>query len=105
MLSVSAKPGLVALKETAGIVGNVDARYVGFGLGPRLNAAGRLGRADSGLHLLTSTNLKEAKVLAQELEATNNERKEIQEETVAEAESMFRDEIDSQEDRVIVLAS
>ena len=105
MLSVSAKPGLVALKETAGIVGNVDARSVGFGLGPRLNAAGRLGRADSGLHLLTSTNLKEAKVLAQELEATNNERKEIQEETVAEAESMFRDEIDIQEDRVIVLAS
>ena len=54
---------------------------------------------------MTSINLKEAKVLAQELEATNNERKEIQEETVAEAESLFRDEIDIQEDRVIVLAS
>lgn len=105
MLSVSAKPGLVALKETAGIVGNVDARSVGFSLGPRLNAAGRLGRADSGLHLLTSTNLKEAKALAQELESTNSERKEIQEETVAEAESLFRDEINIQEDRVIVLAS
>ncbi len=105
MLSTTAKPGLVALKETAGIVGNVDARSVGFGLGPRLNAAGRLGRADSGLHLLTSTDLKEAKVLARELERTNTERKEIQEETVAEAESLFRSEINIQKDRVIVLAS
>jgi single-stranded-DNA-specific exonuclease len=105
MLTNSAKPGLVALKETAGIVGNVDARSVGFGLGPRLNAAGRLGKADSGLHLLISTDLKEAKTLAQKLELTNKERKEIQQETVEEAESLFRNEIDIQKDRVIVLAS
>jgi single-stranded-DNA-specific exonuclease len=105
MLSTSAKPGLVALKETAGIVGNVDARSVGFGLGPRLNAAGRLGKADKGLNLLISADLREAKVLAQELEITNNERKEIQQETVEEAESLFRSKIDLQNDRVIVLAS
>jgi single-stranded-DNA-specific exonuclease len=105
MLTTSSKPGLVALKETAGILGNVDARSVGFGLGPRLNAAGRLGKADSGLNLLISTDLKEAKVLAQGLELTNKERKEIQQETVEEAESLFRREIDIQSDRVIVLAS
>jgi len=45
------------LKETSGIVGGVSARSVGFSLGPRLNAAGRLGKADNGLHLLTSTDL------------------------------------------------
>jgi single-stranded-DNA-specific exonuclease len=105
MLSTSSKPGVVALKETAGIVGSVDARSVGFGLGPRLNAAGRLGKADSGLHLLISKDLKEAKNIAQELELTNKERKEIQEETVEEAESLYRSEIDPQRDRVIVLAS
>jgi single-stranded-DNA-specific exonuclease len=105
MLSTTSKPGLVALKETAGIVGNVDARSVGFGLGPRLNAAGRLGRADNGLHLLASTDLKEAKALALELDQTNKERKDIQEETVAEAESIFRRDIDISKDRVIVLAS
>jgi single-stranded-DNA-specific exonuclease len=105
MLSISAKPGLVALKETAGIVGNVDARSVGFGLGPRLNAAGRLGKADHGLHLLISTDIKTAKTLAQELEITNRTRKEIQEETVAEAESIFRDKINIKKDRIIVLAS
>jgi len=105
VLTTTAKPGLVALKETAGIVGNVDARSVGFGLGPRLNAAGRLGKADNGLHLLTSTDLKEAKALALELDQTNKERKEIQEETVAEAESLFRRDINIENDRVIVLAS
>ncbi len=105
MLSTTAKPGLVALKETAGIVGNVDARSVGYVLGPRLNAAGRLGKADNGLHLLTSKDLKEAKALARELELTNKERKEIQEATVAEAESLLRREIDIENDRVIVLAS
>jgi len=105
MLSVTAKPGLVALKETSGIAGEVSARSVGFSLGPRLNAAGRLGKADNGLHLLTSTDLKEAKILAHELEQINKERKEIQEETVAEAESLFRRQIDLEKDRVIVLAS
>jgi single-stranded-DNA-specific exonuclease len=105
MLARTTKPGLVALKEIAGIVGNVDARSVGFGLGPRLNAAGRLGKADSGLNLLISTDLKKAKTLAHELELINTERKEIQEETIAEAEALFRYEIDAQKKRVIVLAS
>ena len=105
VLSTSAKPGLVALKEVAGIVGNVDVRSVGFGLGPRLNAAGRLGKADSGLHLLTATDLGTAKTLANELEKTNQERKEIQEETFLEAESLLRNERDLKSERVIVLAS
>ena len=105
VLSTSAKPGLVALKEVAGIVGNVDVRSVGFGLGPRLNAAGRLGKADSGLHLLTATDLGTAKTLANELEKTNQERKEIQEETFLEAESLLRNERDLESERVIVLAS
>ena len=70
-------------------MGNVDARSVGFGLGPRLNAAGRLGKADNGLHLLTATELPEAKALANELEKTNIERKEIQDETFLEAESLL----------------
>ena len=105
VLSTSSKPGLVALKEVAGIVGNVDARSVGFGLGPRLNAAGRLGKADNGLHLLTATDLTMAKVLAQDLEKTNRERKEIQEETFLEAESLIRTDLDIENERVIVLAS
>ena len=105
VLSTSAKPGLVALKEVAGIVGNVDARAVGFSLGPRLNAAGRLGKADNGLDLLTATDLNVAKLLAQNLEQTNRERKEIQEETFLEADLLIRNELDILKEKVIVLAS
>jgi len=105
VLSTSSKPGLVALKEKACIVGNVDARSVGFGLGPRLNAAGRLGKADIGLDLLTATDLNVAKLLAQNLEKTNQERKEIQEETFLEADSKIRNELDIDKEKVIVLES
>lgn len=105
VLSRTAKPGLVALKEAAGVDSKVDARTVGFGLGPRLNAAGRLGRADNGLHLLTSSNLPQARNIAQELEDTNTERREIQAKTVAVAESLLEKAFDPQNDRVIVLAS
>ena len=104
-MTTSAKPGIVALKEVSGVNGKVTSRTVGFGLGPRLNAAGRLGRADAGFHLLTSTDLKEALELARALDATNIERKEIQKETVEEAEYLMGREVDLGRDRVIVLAS
>ena len=64
-----------------------------------------MGKADNGLHLLTATELSEAKVLANELEKTNIERKEIQEETFLEAESLLLSERNRENQRVIVLAS
>ena len=67
VLAKTDKAGLVALKAVSDVDGRVDARSVGFSLGPRLNAAGRLGKADSGFHLLTADDLKQAKKLAQEL--------------------------------------
>jgi len=105
VMSSSSKPGLVALKSVANVDGNVNARTVGFALGPRLNAAGRLGKADAGLHLLTSTDLKEAMVMAQNIDAINDERREIQQWTQKEAEYLIDREVDLERDRVIVLAS
>lgn len=105
VMAKSAKPGIVALKAVAGVDGNIDARTVGFSLGPRLNAAGRLGKADAGLHLLTSTRLDEAMALARDIDEINTERKEIQKGTLEEAEYMIDREVDLENDRVIVLAS
>ena len=104
-MTVSSKPGLVALKEIAGLNGTVTARSVGFTLGPRLNAAGRLGRADAGFHLLTSTDLKEAMRLARSLDEINHERREVQNQSQEEAEYLMGREVDLDRDRVIVLAS
>jgi single-stranded-DNA-specific exonuclease len=105
VMAQSAKPGMVALKSVAGVDGNVDARTVGFALGPRLNAAGRLGKADAGLHLLTSTSLNEAMIMAKEIDQINTERKEIQKWTLEEAEYLIDRQVDLENDRVIVLAS
>jgi single-stranded-DNA-specific exonuclease len=105
VLAKTDKAGLVALKAVSDVDGRVDARSVGFSLGPRLNAAGRLGKADSGFHLLTADDLKEAKSLAQELNVVNQERRDIQKLVQDEAEYLINRQVDLNEDRIIVLAS
>ena len=105
VLTTTDKPGLVALKSVADVDNKVSARAIGFALGPRLNAAGRLGKADCGFHLLTSFDLKEAKELAQILDQTNRERKKIQEQVQEEAEYLIGREVSLDEDLIIVLAS
>ena len=105
VLTTTDKAGLVALKAVSDVDNRVTARSVGFALGPRLNAAGRLGKADNGFHLLTSVDLKEAKELAQELNVINQERKDIQKLVQDEAEYLIGREVNLEEDRVIVLAS
>lgn len=104
-IATTRKPGLTALKAVAGLDGAIDARAVGFGLGPRLNAAGRLGKADVGLHLLTSNELNEAMELAKTLDNVNRERQKIQRNTQEEAEYQMEKYFDPDKDRVIVLAS
>jgi single-stranded-DNA-specific exonuclease len=105
VLATTDKAGLVALKAVSDVDNRVTARSVGFALGPRLNAAGRLGKADNGFHLLTSVDLKEAKELAQELNVINQERKDIQKLVQDEAEYLIGREVNLEEERVIVLAS
>lgn len=105
VMADSAKPGLVALKSVAKVDGKINAQTVGFGLGPRLNAAGRMGKADAGLHLLTSTSLEEAMAMATGIDEINTERKETQKLTLEEAEYLIDREVDLENDRVIVLAS
>jgi single-stranded-DNA-specific exonuclease len=105
-MRTTSKPGLVALKSVADVNGKIDPRSVGFGLGPRLNAAGRLGKADAGFHLLTCGDLEQAKELAHSINDINTERKKIQEWTQDEADYLIDREIDLESrDSVIVLAS
>jgi len=78
-------PGLVALARVAGMNGPPGAGQLGFQLGPRINAGGRVGRADLGLRLLTTADPDEADALAAELERLNRERKSIEATALAEA--------------------
>ncbi|MGY6410569.1 MAG: single-stranded-DNA-specific exonuclease RecJ [Alkalilacustris sp.] len=73
-----ARPGLVALADAARLQGPVTAQALGFILGPRINAGGRVGRADLGARLLASADPAEAAGLAARLEDLNAERRAVE---------------------------
>ena len=71
--------GLLALLNISGVTGALKASDVGFKLGPRLNAAGRLAHANEALHLFYAKTPAEAQQAARRLDDLNIERKELQE--------------------------
>jgi single-stranded-DNA-specific exonuclease len=90
-LNKPGRPGVEALMADAGLRrGGVDATAIGFRLGPRLNAAGRIDKAMLAYSLLTSRDLLETKELAEELGQLNQRRQALTEETVAEAEAQVQ---------------
>jgi len=70
--------GLSALAEAARLVKPPSCRDLGFALGPRINAGGRVGKSDLGVRLLTCTDPEEARTLAGELDRLNEERRAIE---------------------------
>src|SRR5229473_3403221 len=77
-LARGARTGVLALNSVAQITGEVSCGDVGFKLGPRLNAAGRLSDASVGVRLLLTEDLAEARELAEQLDRANAERQELQ---------------------------
>ncbi len=78
-LAGTTKPGLRALMSVAGVdPGKVNERSVAFALAPRLNAAGRLYRADAGLELILTVDAQRASQIAGELDAANHERRQLE---------------------------
>ncbi len=87
-LATTAKPGLRALMAVAQVdPGKVAERAVGFALAPRLNAAGRLYRADAGLELILTDDPARASEIAQELDRANQERRHTETRILFEAEA------------------
>lgn len=77
--------GLSALAEVARMNGAPAPYHCGFLLGPRVNAGGRVGRADLGVRLLTTENELEAQALAEELNVMNAERQAIEAQVLEQA--------------------
>ena len=81
VMSGWANPGLRALLEVAQAKpGPATTFHAGFVLGPRINAGGRIGRSDLGARLLSTDDAEEARALAEELDALNATRKQIESE-------------------------
>jgi single-stranded-DNA-specific exonuclease len=81
------RPGHVSLMDVARLSGPPEAWHLGFLLGPRINAGGRIGRADLGVRLLLENDPIEAAKIAAELDRLNRERQAIEQETLAQAEA------------------
>ena len=79
--------GLTALMDVARLAGPPEPWHLGFLLGPRINAGGRIGRADLGTRLLLSEDVSEAAQLAAELDRLNRERQAIEQAMLAAAEA------------------
>ncbi len=79
--------GLTALMDVARLSGPPETWHLGFLLGPRINAGGRIGRADLGVQLLLEEDPARAAAIAAELDRLNRERQSIEQATLAEAES------------------
>lgn len=73
------RPGLVALGDVARMNEAPRPYHLGFLLGPRINAGGRIGKADLGARLLATTDPHEARAMAERLDTLNKERREIEE--------------------------
>jgi single-stranded-DNA-specific exonuclease len=86
-LAATKRPGLRALMAVSQCdPGSVDARSCGFRLAPRINAAGRLHRADAGLELMLTDDPGRAKQIAEELDHANAERRHVEQRILFEAE-------------------
>ncbi len=97
--------GLQALTRVAGVAPPIRPVHVGYRLGPRLNAAGRLGVALDALDLLLSEDLAQAERLAHALDAQNRERQEIEEATLREALALALADGDPSERAAIVVGA
>lgn len=104
-LGTTRRTGLCALKAIAGLDGSVQAQHIGFRLGPRLNAAGRLDTAQTALDLLLSEDPDDARDCAALLDAHNRERQEVETIVQREASAMIEADPALAQSACIVLGS
>ena len=104
-IAQSRRPGLRKLMEIAAVHAPIATEDIGFRLGPRLNAAGRLHTAEEALRLLLTQDETEAAELAQLLDVQNRERQSVEKEIFAAAEKQIADEFDPGAHAAIVIGA
>lgn len=104
-LSVTLNPGLRALQEVTGMSGHATSMDVGFRIGPRINAAGRMDFPEDALATLTTDCRRSASELAQKLDDYNRQRQAHEALTRKEAVEQLSTGFDPVKDPVIVLGS
>ena len=98
----TSRPGLKKLIQVAGVRPPILPDDIGYRLGPRLNAAGRLSTAEKSLRLLLTHDEDEASALAVELDQQNRVRQEVEKEILAAAIVIIEKQFDAKRDAAIV---
>ncbi len=111
---VIVKFGLEAIKKTSNIglkalinvsgVKTIDSGGISFGLAPRINACGRMGKAELALKMLLTENFKEANEIANELQKMNFERQEVEKEILNEALEQIKEQ-HLDKDKIMVMGN
>ncbi|WP_419912229.1 single-stranded-DNA-specific exonuclease RecJ [Hoeflea sp.] len=96
-------PGLAALMKVAGVEGPVTPYHLGFLIGPRINAGGRIGDAALGSRLLTLSDLTQAQDIAETLNRLNQERQAMEHAMLEEAEAEALAEIGGGEGPAVIV--
>ncbi len=86
------------LKDT-----DINTGHIGFNLGPKINAAGRIGKPELGVQLLTSKDQVAAEHIAKALDALNTERQDIEKEIVASIDTLIEEQVDLENEKIIVI--
>ena len=103
-INASKKRGIQALVEVSGLKDRtISAREIGYMLGPRINAAGRVGTAEIALNLLTTEDEHKAAEFAEKLSQENRTRQRIQGSILREAVDRVENEMNFKDEKVIVL--
>jgi len=105
VLATARRPGMMKLIEVAGVKPPIMPDDIGYRLGPRLNAAGRLANAEKALRLLITDNAVEAAELARELDDQNRERQELEKRILQQAEEEVAASFNPARDCGIVLGA
>lgn len=104
LINETDRPALMALKELSGYSEKaVDTNALGFGLAPRINAAGRFGSPMTALNLFLCDDYDEAIVMAQELDELNRQRKQTENDIISEIYAILDNDPSILRDRVIVV--
>lgn len=102
--SHATRPGLLALMEVAGLRGKpLSSSSIGFALGPRINAGGRIGHSSRSVEMLCTQDMDLARKIASELENHNQIRQSQEQAIMAEALAQIEEQADFIGDRVLVV--
>ncbi len=104
-LAETRRPGLRELIAVSGLRAPFTTMNIGFGLAPRLNAAGRLGTAQDALELLLTEDAARARTIAASLDAQNRERRAVEDDVLRQAEAQVAEGFDAERDAAIVVGA